>query len=153
MKKKSGFWNSLEKYGWSVVGRSPLPYTWVAVGLISIVVAVSWLNHGKSVVGARNVEQMVEIAARQGDYQIAQKYWSEGMGEIEDIVYPERKVERRIAELEQKLEEYPGNRQIYLALANLYDQLEGTRVDTGVDPYEGRAAEYREKARILDPNN
>lgn len=143
MKKKSGFWQSLERYGWKVLGRSPLPYTWIAVGLIGIVVAVSWLNHGKSVVGARNIEQMVEIAARQGDYQTAQKYWSESMGEIEDVVYPERKVERGIAELEAKLTEYPGNREIYLALGELYGQLGNSE----------RAEEYREKARILDPNN
>lgn len=143
MKRKESFWNSLEKYGWSVVRRSPLPYTWIAVGLIGIVVVTSWLNHENSVVGARNIEQMVEIAARQGDYQTAQKYWGESMREIEDIVYPERKVEKRIMDLEQKLDEYPGNRQIYLGLADLYKQLGNSE----------KSDEYREKARVLSPNN
>lgn len=143
MKRKESFWNNLEKYGWSVVRRSPLPWAWIGVGIVLSIMVISLVYGGQSVVGARNIEQVIGVAARQGDYQTAQKYWSESMGEIEDIVYPERKVERRIAELEQKLDEYPGNRQIYLALGELYGELGNSE----------RAEEYREKARILDPNN
>lgn len=95
---------------------------------------------------------VVKRAADSGDYQSAQKLWDETMPELEDKVYPERKVEREIAELEQKLEEYPGNREIFLMLGELYGELDGVRAGEP-RPYGEMAAEYREKARILDPNN
>lgn len=143
MKRKDGFWNSLEKYGWSVVGRSPLPWAWIGVGIVLSIMVISMVYGGQSVVGARNIEQVIGVAARNGDYETAQKFWSESMVGLEDKVYPERKIEFRIAELEQKLDEYPGNRQIYLALGELYGELGNSE----------RAEEYREKARVLDPNN
>lgn len=145
MKKSVSFWGSLEKYFWKVKGRSPLPryWRWVGVGLVVVVVVASALNSKNSTVGARGVEEVVARAAKLGDYQLAQKLWNDSMSEFEDLVYPERRIERRIAELEAKLEEYPGNRQIYLGLTDLYEQL-GNR---------DKSDEYREKARILSPNN
>jgi tetratricopeptide (TPR) repeat protein len=107
------------------------------------VVVSSVVSAKNSVVGVTRLEAVVERSAKLGDYQLARGLWNESMGELEDVVYPERKIERRIADLEIKLGEYPGNRQIYLALAELYAQLDNAE----------RAAEYREKARILDPNN
>ena len=155
MKKVEGFWGSLEQYMGKVIARSPLSEYWrhLGIGLVLVVVVSSAASAKNSVVGATSLEAVVEKAARLGDYETARKLWSESMSDLEDAVYPERKVERRIAELEGKLEEYPGNRQIYLGLADLYEQLAGTRVDAGVDPYKDKAEEYREKARILDPNN
>jgi tetratricopeptide (TPR) repeat protein len=143
MKKVQGFWASLERYLWKAVGQSPLPYTWVGVAVVMIVLVASMIGDGASVVGATSLKAVVEKAARLGDYGLARELWSESMGELEDIVYPERKVERRIEELTQKLEEYPGNRQIYLGLSELYGQL-GNRE---------KSEEYREKARVLDPSN
>lgn len=148
MKKNGGFFESFEKYGWSVVGRSPLPryWRWVGVGVILSIIVISWSYSGQTVVGARDIGEVIEKAARLGDYEKAREllnhYTNEPLDHLEDIVYPERKVERRIAELEAKLEQYPGNRQIYLGLAELYGQL-GNREKTD---------EYREKARVLDPS-
>lgn len=145
MKKAEGFWGSLEKYCWRTVQRFPLPryWRWIGIGMVLVVVVSSVMSAKNSVVGATSLAAVVEKAARLGDYQLAQELWNESMGGLEDLVYPERKVERRIAELEAKLVEYPGNRQIYLALTELYGQMGNSE----------RADEYREKARILDPNN
>ena len=160
VKKNRGFWRSLEKYSWGVARRSPLPYTWIGVGIVLSMMGMSLVNVKNSTVGARELRDVIEKAVERGDYFLAEHlYQTEGKqvlgssSELEDKIYPERVVERRIAELESRLEEYPGNREIYLILANLYQQLEGTRVDTGVDPYKDKATEYREKARVLDPNH
>jgi tetratricopeptide (TPR) repeat protein len=143
MKKTMSFWQSLERYLWKVVGRSPLPYAWVGVAVVALVMAGSMIGAKTSVVGVGSLEGVVEKAARLGDYGLARELWSESKGELEDVVYPERKVERRIEELEQKLVEYPGNRQIYLGLSELYGQLGNGE----------KREEYLEKAWILDPNN
>jgi len=133
--------------------------------MVVVVMVSSFLNVKNSTVGARELRDVIEKAVERGDYETARKLFDRyqtiddrfkvlgAETELEDKVYPERVVERRIAELEGRLEEYPGNREIYLILANLYQQLEGTRVDTGVDPYKDKATEYREKARVLDPNH
>lgn len=147
MKRAVSFWQSLEAYGQQVAERSPLPYTWIGIGMVVIVVVASALNTKNSVVGARSIEAVVEKAARLGDYAIAQKLWNNQSsitnGQLEDLVYPERVVERRIRELEEKLGEYPENRDIYLMLAELYNQVNNME----------KASEYREKARVLDPND
>jgi tetratricopeptide (TPR) repeat protein len=115
---------------------------------------LSWAASKNSLAGARTQNEAIKKAAEQGDYQTAQALYEEMnsgstepvlgvMSEIETLVYPERKVEQRISELLLKLEEYPGNREIYLSLAELYSQIGN----------EESAQEYREKARILDPNN
>jgi len=160
VKKNRGFWRSLEKYSWGVARRSPLPYTWIGVGIVLSMMGMSLVNVRNSTVGARELQDVIEKAVERGDYFLAEHlYQTEGKqvlgssSELEDKIYPERVVERRIAELGGRLEEYPGNREIYLILANLYQQLEGTRVDTGVDSYKNKATEYREKARVLDPNH
>lgn len=150
MKKVTSFWGSLEQYVGKVIERSPLPRYWrhLGIGLVLVVMVSSVASGKNSVVGATSVEEVIEKAARLGDYQTAQTLFDNGQwlmvnGKLEDLVYPERKVERRIAELEAKLEEYPGNRQIYLGLADLYGQLAKSE----------KSDEYGEKARVLDPNN
>lgn len=147
MKKKERFWRSLEKYGYGVARRSPLPWPYVGLALIIVVIAVSWGNVKNSVVSARNVRDVIEKAVNRGDYQTAKELLTnDGVlgveSELEDKVYPERVVERRIGVLEEKLKEYPENRDIYLALADLYGQLDN----------QEKSDEYREKARVLDPN-
>ncbi len=150
MKSKQGFWLSLEKYSWSVVRRSPLPYTWIGVGIVMVMLLASALNVKNSVVGATSLGGVTKRAAERGDYELARWLYEAGgdkvLGagsELEDKVYPERVIERRIAELEEKLEEYPGNREIYLLLTDLYGQVGNQELES----------EYREKARVLDPNN
>lgn len=158
MKKNMGFWQSLERYIWREIWRSGLPYLWqpMTSGFVIVVIVVSLVNVKNSTVGARNTQEAIELAVSRGDYQIARELFTrqqanettntEVLGEeseLEDKVYPEKVVERRIAQLEQKLQEYPENRTVYLALANLYAQIGNQEM----------ASQYREKARILDPNN
>ena len=93
--------------------------------------------------GVSDLSEATALSAKLGDYELAQKLFDRGevLG-LEDKVFPEKMVVNKIAELEQKLEEYPGNRIIFLSLAELHEQLGNQEV----------ASEYREKARVLDPN-
>jgi tetratricopeptide (TPR) repeat protein len=151
MNKTESFWLSLEKYGWRVVRRSPLPRYWrhVVIGVVLVAMATSFKYMKYSVASAENTKQVVEKAARSGDYETAQRLYEriqtpdDRLQQLESLVYPERVVEQKIDELERKLEEYPSNRELYLDLAKLYDQL----------GKQESADQYREKARILDPNN
>lgn len=100
------------------------------------------------------MREVISLAAERGDYETARGLLNHytirplnqsvlgAESELEDKVYPERVVARRIMELEEKLETYPENKEIYLILASWYDQLGNTE----------KSGEYREKARILDPN-
>lgn len=144
MKKAEDFWGSLEQYVRQVVKRSPLPRHWhhMGMGMVVAVLVISAVSAKNSVVDATSLEAVIEKAAGMGDYTMARKYWNPGMEELEEVVFPEKKVERRIAELKEKLLEYPGNRQIYLGLSQLYRQLGNSELSD----------DYREKARILDPN-
>lgn len=125
------------------------------MAVVGVIIITSWAYHEISVVGERDTRSVIERAAKQGDYQTAQALFEKtlderrqssvlgAVSELEDRVYPERVIARRIAELEIKLEEYPANKEIYLMLTSLYGQLGNTE----------KSDEYREKARILDPND
>jgi tetratricopeptide (TPR) repeat protein len=157
MKKDLNFWRSLEEYGWKVVGRGPLPkyWQWIGIGLVGLVISLSSLGAKNSLVGARSAREAINIAVETGDYETARELLNNqssiinnqtvlgAQSELENKVYPEKAVERKIAELEQNLEKYPGSREIFMSLAGLYDQLNNQEL----------AAEYLEKARVLDPNN
>ncbi len=146
MKKNLGFGEAIELYLRKVVGRSPLPWPIIGIGLIIIVFGVSLKYSRDSAVGARNIRDVVEVAAKRGDYQTAREllkqYNIDPLDQLGELVYPERKIQNKIDELEQNLEIYPESREIYLALSNLHMQL-------GNDE---KSQEYRERARILDPN-
>ena len=105
--------------------------------------AASMIYKADSVVSAQSSADVVVMAARRGDYQTARNMWDGSMNNIEDLVYPERKIEQKIGELEAKLGVYPENREIYLLLANLYNQLNDVE----------RSSRYLELARILSPND
>jgi len=158
MKNELNFWRSLEKYVWRVVEKSTLPRYWreIAIGLVLTVLLTSLKYAKYSAVGQTTTYDLITKAAQIGDYETAQRLYenckvSQCPDIDEELVYPERKLEKRIAELENKLEQYPGNREVYLSLANLYDQLKDERAGEP-RPYGEMAAEYREKARVLDPN-
>lgn len=143
MKKNSGFGEAVEIYLRKVVSRSPLPLPYLGIGLVFIVFGFSLKYLPNSVASVRNVSDVVTIAAKLGDYQVARSLWNESMPGLEDLVYPERKIEARIADLEQKLQIYPSNRDIYLALGKLYEQVGNVE----------KAKEYLERARVLSPND
>ena len=142
MKKNLGFGEAIELYLRKVVGRSPLPWPVIGITLILIVFGVSLKYSRDSVVAAKNFKDVVEVAAKRGDYATARSLWDDSMNDLEDMVYPERKITKRIEELTQSLEIYPESREIYLALSNLHMQL-------GNDE---KSQEYRERERILEPN-
>ena len=112
-----------------------------------ITLGSSAIGAKNSMAGARDVREVIKKAAKRGDYATARRIYESctvpQCHSDTDLVYPERKIEQKIAELEVKLGEYPGNRQIYLGLADLYGQ---------IGDWE-KSGEYREKARILDPND
>ena len=156
MKKATSFWESLEKYSWNTIKRSALPqyWPWVGVGLVAAIVVASLVSMDNSVTAAMTQQEIALKAAERGDYETAKtifKHYTNqplnhlvlgAESELEDKIYPERAVERRIAVLEEKLGDYPESKAIYLMLSSLYDQLGN----------EEMSNEYREKARVLDPN-
>jgi tetratricopeptide (TPR) repeat protein len=158
MKRQLDFWTSLEQYGWKVAKRSPLPWYYVGLGLVGMSLLFSALNVKNSMVGEKNLQQVIEKAAEKGDYSKAQELWESyehspkniqgselvlgTTSEIEDKIYPEKVVERRLIELTDKLNEYPENKEVYLELARLYEEI----------GKEESAQEYFELARVLDPN-
>lgn len=154
MKSETNFWRSLEKYTWEVAKRTPLPWSVLGVVFICFVLLFSLLNGKNSVVTARSIEDIIEKAGRSGDYETASQLfenrtldnYSRVLGvatELEDIVYPENILYRSLTELTQKLDEYPNHFEMLLEISRLYTLLENKE----------QADEYREKARILDPNN
>jgi tetratricopeptide (TPR) repeat protein len=143
MKKNSGFGDAIEIYLRKVASRSPLPWPVFGIGIIILMFAASMIYKADSVVSAQSSADVVVMASRRGDYQTARNMWDGSMNNIEDLVYPERKIEQKIGELEAKLGVYPENREIYLLLANLYSQLNDVE----------RSSRYLELARILSPND
>lgn len=147
MKKRASFWGAFERYTWRVTERAPLPYFVIATGLALLVIVTSMF--GKSLVGVQSREEAIKRAAEAGDYGLAEELYQTGeeqvlgvRSELEEVVYPVKKIEARIRELEARLGEYPGNREIYLELAGLYRQ--SGKVE--------EAKRYAEMARVLDPN-
>jgi tetratricopeptide (TPR) repeat protein len=152
MKKIDGFWQSLEQYFYKTARRSPLPWSWVGIGVVSIAMLLSLLNVKNSVASAENTREIIEKASGRGDYETARKYFEQQVAsedvlgansELENKVYPDRAVEQRILELEEQLRKTPNHFEMFLELSRL-NKLIGQ---------EEPANEYREKARVLDPNN
>lgn len=142
-------------YGWKVVGRSPLPYSWIGIGLVVLMLGASAGNVKNSVIGAESQREIIERAARAGDYEMARKLYESNYelritnngvlgaeSALEELVYPEQKLAREIKQWEEALTKYPGNREIMRGLAALYEQAGSQEL----------AAELREQVRILDPN-
>jgi tetratricopeptide (TPR) repeat protein len=152
MKKSAGFLQSLEQYLYGTARRNPLSYTWIGIGAIGLVMLLSLLNVKNSTTSAQAIREVVEKASKRGDYATAAKYFEQTSlnenvlgadSELEDRVYPDRMVEREITRLEEQLAQTPNHFEIYLELARLNTLIGNTE----------QSSEYREKARILDPNN
>lgn len=155
MKKRGGFWLSLESYTWKVVGRVAPTLPYFGVGIMVLVMGASIMSAKTSLAGAYDLREASIKAARVGDYAKAQALWNQqltitndqrvlgNMSEEEDLVFPERVVEREIQKYEAMLQEYSGHRDIYLALATLYAQINRSE----------EAQKYYGLARELDPNN
>lgn len=149
MKTDSGFLAGIEDYTWKLAKRSPLPYPYLVVGMAMVVLALS--AFGKNINSAISMDTAIKMSTSYGDYSLAEKLLKESPNslvlgansEIDDLVYPERVVERKIEELENSLEKYPGNREIYLQLAGLNEQIGKSE----------QAQQYSEMARVLDPNS
>jgi tetratricopeptide (TPR) repeat protein len=122
--------------------------------IVVVVMATSAWSQSRSVASARSVRDVVVVAGRVGDYATARKVWGSRLDsiedrvlgaevEIEELIYPERVIEREIERYLVLLERYPGHRDVYLVLARLYQEI--GEVEKG--------EYYWEQARILDPNN
>lgn len=152
MKRSDGFLQSLEQYIYKTAGRSPLPWPWIGVGVVGMAILLSLLNVKNSVASAQNTREVVEKASERGDYTTAKRFFEPVSGnenvlgaesELEDKVYPEKVVGRKIADLEDDLVKHPNHFEILLELS---------RLNTLIGNAD-KSSEYREKARILDPNN
>jgi tetratricopeptide (TPR) repeat protein len=148
MKQSKGFFVSLEHYVRKLIERSPLPYAWIIVGLGLGVLLASLF--GTTLASARSRAQAIEMASRRGDYALAEQLYLVdddlvlgASTQLELLVYPEKVIEERVSQLEEKLLEYPGSREIYFLLSDLYEQLGNQEM----------SLQYQEQARILDPNN
>lgn len=136
------FLASLEAYGWARIKKSPLPWSYVGITLIFALLIICVASDNQSTTKARTKTELVKMAVQRGDYSTAEKYFDERMNSIEDLVYPRRKIERRIVELREKADQYPESVDLYVGISKLYQQLDESEL----------ASEYREKARILSPN-
>lgn len=128
---------------------------WLGIGIIVLAIATSAFGLKTSLVGARGLVDAAVQAAKVGDYTLARKLYEKqylqeedeqvmGVGsEVEGLIFPEREVEREITKYQELLTKYPGHRDIYLVLAQLYAQI-GERE---------KAQDHLEMARELDPNN
>jgi pentatricopeptide repeat protein len=155
-KRDVRFADSLEKYVYLKISHPPIPWIWVGIGLIATILGASLAAgyfHSSQLSG--DTRSMIEAAARQGDYETARTLYAQMLdsrfknhvlgvnSDLEELVYPEKKVENEIALREQRIEKYPHSRDLLLGLSTLYAEIGDSR----------KAAEYREDARILDPNN
>lgn len=151
MRENDDFVASLIKYGWKKLTKLPISPWYLGVGIVIMVMAVSALNMKYSIAFVQSRRQAIEKAARAGDYPAARRLLEKDSkssvlgadSELEELVYPERKVEREIARYEELNGKYPGSRDILVALSKLYKQLGN----------EEKAKERWEEAKKLDPNN
>ncbi len=146
MKRAVGFWISLENYTWKVIVRSSPTLPWLWVGLVFLVISTSLITSKRSLAGAEGRVEAAVVAASVGDYDVAQSLWEKQIPEerlAEDMIYPERVVEREITKYQELLAKYPGHRDIYLVLSQLYSQIGESE----------QAQSYLEMVRELDPNN
>lgn len=123
--------------------------------LIFLVLMASWMGRGTSLAGTKNWREAVERAAEVGDYRLARELVRKQQvvnsdkdvlgadSELDELVYPERKVQRVITSYEELNRRYPGHRDILLTLSKLYAELGNGK----------QAESYRGAARALDPNN
>ncbi|GAB4026324.1 MAG: hypothetical protein Fur0011_1570 [Candidatus Microgenomates bacterium] len=106
-------------------------------------------------VSARGLVEATTRAVQLGDYVLAKSLYNKQykaesnervmgvMSELEELVFPESVVQREITLYEELLFRYPGHRDVYLALARLYAQINMTE----------QSEIYYNLARELDPNN
>lgn len=106
----------------------------------------------------KNYREAIRVAVSAGDYGAAQVLYEQCQvtrcngaldnvlgveSELEELVYPERVVEREIARYEGLNTTYPGHRDILVTLASLYGQLGQVE----------KQEYFLEEVRKLDPNN
>ena len=148
--RNAGFWNSLEKYVGGRIAEAPIEWCGVGVGVVGIVVLISvttgYIN--SPTLGSNKIE-IIRTAGEQGDYRLARELYEQveedvlgASIELEELVYPEKKIEREIEKQQEPLLKYPGNRDLFLNLSRLYSESNNRE----------KSAEYLEMARVLDPN-
>lgn len=153
IKPELSFGASLEKYTFKRLSAIPIKWQWIGIGLTTMVIGASIAAgyYSPSPLSS-NEEEIIRMASGKGDYALAQKIYESprlkekvlgARSELEDLVYPERQLDRELIEKETLNEKYPNNRDILLNLSQIYEMLGDKE----------RAEFVRESARILDPNN
>lgn len=150
-----GFGTSLEAYIYNRIAKPHVKWDWVATALAvaAIIVSVSAGYFRSTPLFGGQIET-IKWAAQHGDYTLADRLVkSQDLGtqnsilgtgtDLEELVYPERIIEREIGIQEKRLELYPGHRDLLMAIALLYRELGN----------QDKFDELWEQARILDPNN
>ncbi len=146
MKQSLRFIESLENYTWKVITRLSPTLPWLWVGLVVMVISASLITAKSSLAGTNGRVEAAVVAASVGDYDVAQSLWEKQIPVergAEDMIYPDRVIEREIAKYQELLAKYPGHRDIYLVLSQLHSQIGESE----------QAKDYLEMARELDPNN
>lgn len=94
-------------------------------------------------------EDVISEAVKIGDYETAQEIYEQSRvlgakidNSLEERIYPKRMIRQEITRYERLLSQYPGQRDIFLNLADLYEKVGQAEMKDY----------YLEKARELDPN-
>lgn len=154
--RQKRFLTSLSGYMWTRFNDLPVNWWYVGTVVVVLTMLMSLVNRNNSMVGVTSTREAIERAAKAGDYELAQDLYEQcqvtqchdsrvlgAESELEDLVYPERRIEREIVRYEELNTKYPGSRAILITLYELYKQV----------GEEEKAKIFWEQARILDPNN
>ena len=157
-RKKVGFWESLEEYFWKKTEKISPTLLSFSFGLLVIGTSLVFSGKRKAIMQAgaypfevRVVDELIKNVAAQGDYELAQKLYEErnvlGIDDkgnkLEEIVYPEKKLQRILEEHKSILKESPYLRNALINIARLYKNL----------GEEEKAQEYWKKVEWVYPSN
>lgn len=153
---RPSFGTSLEKYVYQAVGSLHIPWAWMGIAIVVIVVGMS-IKEGywQSTPLFGNLADIIEESTKLGDYETArmlnvhQTQMTNAqmvLGVDSDLgqsIFPEREIEAALMTNSRLMEKYPGDKTLMLRQAELLEETGDTE----------SADYFREQVRILDPSN